>query len=112
MHNMKVILAAFIFTFTWLNFAKANHSEETAISISAEQAVNIIRVKVNGLVCAFCVRNIEKSFCKNEAVEAVDISLDDKIVTITLKEGKNLDDATITKIITGSGYNVAEIMRN
>lgn len=66
---------------------------------------------VNGLVCDFCARALEKTFGKKDEVENIDVDLDKKIVTINFKEGQNLDDETITKLITDSGYAVTGIRR-
>jgi copper chaperone CopZ len=68
-----------------------------------------IHVGVDGLVCAFCVKGIENSFKKQDAVKDVKVGLDEKLVTITTKEGKTMDDATIKKIITDAGYTTTTI---
>lgn len=70
-----------------------------------------VHVSVNGLVCDFCARALEKVFGKQEAVKAIDVNLDDKIITVNFVDGKTLDDETITKLITDSGYNVEGIHR-
>lgn len=78
---------------------------------SAYAANTEIKVKVKGLVCAFCARNIEKSFLKNPAVEKVKADLDTKIVTIDLKEGQEISDEIIKETITDAGYNTVKIER-
>ncbi len=80
--------------------AYANHPGGTA------------RVGVNGLVCDFCARALEKVFGKEDAVESIKVDLGTKVVTIHFNEGKNLDDETITKFVTDSGYNVESISRD
>jgi len=68
-----------------------------------------VYVDVNGLVCDFCARSLEKVFGKQEAVESIEVDLDKKIVTIHFNEGLSLDDETIRELITDSGYNVRAI---
>lgn len=68
-----------------------------------------IYVDVNGLVCDFCARALEKVFGKEEAVDNIHVDLDTKVITIHFKEGKNLDDEAITGLIQDSGYNVEKI---
>jgi copper chaperone CopZ len=68
-----------------------------------------IHVGVDGLVCAFCAKGIENSFIKQPAVKAVKVDLDEKLVTITTKEGKTMDDATIKQVITDAGYTSTNI---
>lgn len=64
---------------------------------------------VNGLVCDFCARALEKVFGKKEAVDNIKVDLDTKVITIHFNEGQSLDEETITKLITDSGYNVQAI---
>lgn len=64
---------------------------------------------VNGLVCDFCARALEKVFGKQEAVDSINVDLDEKVITIHFNEGQSLNDETITRLITDSGYNVREI---
>lgn len=68
-------------------------------------------VSVNGLVCDFCARALEKVFGKEEAVKAIDVNLDTKIITINFNEGQSLSDERITQLITDAGYNVEGIHR-
>jgi copper chaperone CopZ len=70
-----------------------------------------ITVKVNGLVCDFCARSLEKVFYKKDGVYGVDVDLDKGEVEIDVTESMKLSDAEITKLITDSGYNVTEIIR-
>lgn len=71
----------------------------------------ILYISVNGLVCDFCARSIEKLFSRKDSVEDIQINLEKMLITIHLKQGKHLDDKTISKLIVDSGYNVREIKR-
>ena len=79
--------------------------------ISQAAYAETITTSVNGLVCAFCAIGIEKTFRKQPAVEGIKVDLENKRVTIDTKPGQNLDDATITKLLTNSGYSVTGITR-
>ncbi len=72
---------------------------------------NKIEVEVNGLVCDFCARAIEKVFSKREEVSAINVDLDVGKVTIAMKGDKSIDDVKIKKLITDSGYSVVKINR-
>lgn len=72
---------------------------------------NLIKVNVSGLVCGFCVAGIEKTFKKLTEVDSVKVDLDNKLVTINTKSGKNIEDGKIKELITNSGYNVISIKR-
>lgn len=68
-----------------------------------------IRVKVDGLVCAFCVAGIEKSFKKTGMTDSVHVDLDSKLVTLKTKPKADLSDNKIRAIISKAGYKVTDI---
>lgn len=69
------------------------------------------KVTVNGMVCAFCAQGLEKSFGKVAAVEKINVDLDAMLVTLTIKNGQTLDDATIKKTIKDNGLDTVKIER-
>ncbi len=112
------LLTAFI-TFTAPAFANHeghSHSDMTEKDMQkniagVKSADHVITVQIDGLVCDFCARALEKVFGKRQEVSGIDVNLNTKIVTIGLKKGTDIDDATITKLITDAGYNVVKINR-
>lgn len=120
---MRKLALAFTVIVMGLSFStqasamEMDHSEEhnhpdTAIEAVEKGKTNItgdVHVNVNGLVCDFCARALEKVFGKQNAVNDIDVNLDTKIITIDFKDGQTLDDTTITQLITDSGYNVDSI---
>ena len=91
-----------IFTFTIFSLV---------VAWSSPSKASPVYVDVNGLVCDFCARALEKVFGRQEAVLDIDVNLDSKIITINFKEGQDLDDEIIQELITDSGYNVEDIRR-
>tara|TARA_B100001564_G_C20469467_1_gene591951 strand:+ start:363 stop:677 length:315 start_codon:yes stop_codon:yes gene_type:complete len=74
---------------------------------------NTILVEINGLVCDFCARALEKVFGKHESVSNIHVNLDSKIVTITFKHNHlAMNDQTIKELINDAGYDVKEIHRH
>ena len=71
----------------------------------------ILKISVNGLVCDFCARSIEKLFRKKESVKSINVDLENMLITIYLKKGKNINNTTVTQLIKDSGYDVTEINR-
>ncbi len=65
-----------------------------------------VEVGVKGMVCSFCARGIEKKFSAEPAVEKVRVDLKNKIVSLNLKPGQDLDEETIRDIIRQSGLAV------
>lgn len=72
---------------------------------------DLIVIKVNGLVCDFCARALEKVFGKNKDVKGINVDLDKGVIEIEMVAGKSIDDKTLNKSITDSGYNLVEINR-
>ena len=70
-----------------------------------------ILIEVNGLVCDFCARALEKVFYKQAGVDGVDVNLDTHIVTLETTDKADLSDETLKKLVTDSGYNLVNIKR-
>jgi len=80
-------------------------------AFAENQNATEIQVKLAGLVCDFCARAIEKTFSKQGEVAQTSIDLTTKQLTLRLKPGANLDNATIETLVKNAGYNVIEIKR-
>ncbi len=81
------------------------------VMLSGAANAETIKATVNGLVCSFCATGIEKTFKAQAAVEGVKVDLDHQLVTVNTKAGQDMDDATVTKLLTDSGYTVTNITR-
>lgn len=92
----KVLLAAALFYFS---------AQSTVF------AGEVINVKVHGLVCDFCAQAIGIVLKRDPAVSGSNINLNSKIVTINLKNGRDLPNARINQLISSAGYNVVQINR-
>lgn len=95
-----------------------DHSNETlSTSLSDSKQIkkadckNIVNIKVNGLVCDFCARAVEKVFSKKEEVSAINVDLDNGKITIAMKDNKSINDEDLTKLIKDSGYDLVKIDR-
>jgi copper chaperone CopZ len=71
----------------------------------------VIHVGVDGMVCDICAQSLIKIFKQEQGVDKIDISLEKKLMTITLKSGATLSDEAIRKHIDYAGYKVANIHR-
>lgn len=66
-------------------------------------------VGVNGLVCDFCARALEKTFNKHDGVLGIEVSLEDKLITLIFEDDKVMSDEMITKLVEDAGYNVESV---
>lgn len=81
------------------------------LSITQSWAASTIKMQVDGLVCAFCGSAIEKKLRTNAATADVLVSLEHKIVALSLKHGQDISDDTLRSQITDAGYVVKHIER-
>ena len=81
------------------------------IFMAAAAYAETIDIKVNGLVCDFCARTIEKTFMRTGEVEDIEVDLGKGYVKVTTKPGAEISDEKITELITDAGYNVKGITR-
>lgn len=70
-----------------------------------------VGVEVLGVVCDFCATAMNRTFSRRDEVAAVYVDLDTKTMSLVLKEGQNLDDATIGDLVERAGYKVSTITR-
>jgi len=82
------------------------------LALSSQAKAQDIVAHVEGMVCDFCARGLEKTFGKINEVEAVAVSLEQGTVTIDMKEGYTIPDATITKLIQDNGVTTTKIERS
>jgi copper chaperone CopZ len=73
-------------------------------SLPAFSAGTKITMVVEGMSCASCAASIEKELRKHPEVDAVEISVRKKKVTVAFKEGKSLAAQEIQKDIEVAGY--------
>jgi copper chaperone CopZ len=81
------------------------------LSLAPIASAGTIEMEVNGLVCGFCAQGIEKTLKGLPATEAVLVSLEHRLVAVKLKEGADIEDATLRKALKDSGYTVVGIRR-
>lgn len=100
-----------------MDHSKMDHSGHEDMAPAGEakplnaECADTVNVKVDGLVCDFCARALEKVFGKRDDVEGIRVDLDNGNVAVAMKPGQTIDDATLTELITDSGYNVRSIER-
>ena len=80
--------------------------------IAAALQAKTITINVDGLVCAFCAQGIEKKMKAQSATDKVFVSLEKKVVAVSLKDGQDITDDKLKSEITDAGYVVKGISRS
>lgn len=110
-----ICLSIFVTLPAWAEHPKHTHDDisakETVATLEAAACENIINIKVNGLVCDFCARALEKVFGKRENVAGINVDLNNSNVRVVMKPGETINNNTLTQLIKDSGYNVTSIDR-
>ena len=101
MKFLRIFMILVLFNFVFNKGVKSKNKNDD----------NIVYVSVNGLVCDFCARSIEKMFEKKEAVSRILVDLENMLITIFLRDNQKLNDETIIELIKDSGYDVTEVKR-
>ena len=97
----KFLIIFFILTFIHIFQIKSQNKIKT----------EILNISVEGLICDFCARSIEKLFKKENSVEEIDVNLEKMLIIIRLKNGETLNNEKVIRLINDSGYDVQEINR-
>ncbi len=71
--------------------------------------VQIAIISVNGMVCDFCARGIEKTFKKDKSVQKIDVDLDRGKVLVAYRRAEDIDFEDIKKKILANGQNATGI---
>lgn len=80
-----------------------------ALTFSANVfAASSIKAEVNGMVCAFCAKGIEKKLKSLPQAQDVFVDLKEHIVVLELKEGQSVPMDEFRKIIKDAGYDVSK----
>jgi periplasmic mercuric ion binding protein len=82
------------------------------LSFSLPAAADVIKLQVDGLVCAFCGAAVEQKLRGNTATEDVLVSLEHKLVAVSLKSGQDISDDTLKAQVNDAGYEVKSIQRS
>jgi copper chaperone CopZ len=83
------------------------------MSFSAFAASTSATVKIKGVMCSACSKNIQSELSKNEAVASANVDKKKGIVSIAFKEGKDMSDDQIKTLIQAAGdeFTVGKITR-
>ena len=92
---------------------KSFHAIAIALALGAAgtTCAATIEMDVNGLVCAFCAQGIEKKLRAFPATSDVLVSLEERLVAVSTKDGEDIPDDELRRALTDAGYTVNGIRR-
>ncbi len=80
-------------------------------SASAQMATQTYRLHVDGLACPFCAYGIEKQLGRIDGVETIDIDIGAGAITLTVTDGKTLDESTARRAVEAAGFSLRDFER-
>lgn len=102
---MKKILLIIAVTMTITAPVLAHHNEQH------NGPFKTIIVSIEGMVCDFCARSLEKIFYQKENVQGVIVNLDNETMTLEIDEGTDVPNEEINKLVYYAGYKTSGIKR-
>ncbi len=72
-------------------------------------AVTSIKAEVNGMVCAFCAKGIEKKLKAMPEGKESFVDLKSRVAVLELKDGQDVSLDKFTKVIKDAGYSVSKV---
>ena len=99
---MKLFLLFITITF----FTLMDYKETSSQNKIEDQ---ILRISVNGLVCDFCARGIEKTFKKDVGYLNIDVDLSLGKVLIAYDMSVLIDKSDVEKKILSNGQNLVDM---
>jgi len=72
----------------------------------AAEAVQSLKLQVNGMVCSFCAQGIEKRLQALPDAGPIFIDLRNKVVAVEPRAGRSLDAARVASEVREAGYEV------
>jgi mercuric ion binding protein len=72
-------------------------------------ATTSIKAEVNGMVCAFCAKGIEKKLNAMQEGKGAFVDLKSRVVVMELKDGQDIPVEKFTQVIKNAGYAVTKV---
>jgi len=82
-----------------------------SLNLATASASEMITVHVNGMVCSFCARGIEKKFSALAEIKDIKVDLTSKTVSLITHDNQTVQDLKIKTLMTEAGYHVTSIER-
>jgi cation transport ATPase len=71
-------------------------------------AATSIKAEVNGMVCAFCAKGIEKKLNAMPEGKGAFVDLKNRVVVMELKDGQDVSVEKFTQVIKDAGYTLSK----
>ncbi len=83
----------------------------TALLFATPAFADVITIKIDGMVCAYCANGIEQLFYEQDEVKNVKVDVDHGRAIITTNGNADLSDARIQALVSEAGYDAGTISR-
>ncbi|MDC0442692.1 heavy-metal-associated domain-containing protein [Gammaproteobacteria bacterium] len=77
--------------------------------VEGQKNLQVAVISVNGMVCDFCARGIERTFKKDKSVQKIDVDLSRGKVLVMFTQSANVDFEDIKQKILSNGQNATDL---
>ncbi|MBL6702610.1 MAG: heavy-metal-associated domain-containing protein [SAR86 cluster bacterium] len=77
--------------------------------VEGKKNLQVAVISVNGMVCDFCARGIERTFKKDKAVQKIDVDLTKGKVLVMYTQSAKVNFEDIKQKILSNGQNVTDL---
>ena len=74
------------------------------------QQQKVKKIKVHGMACPMCQSKAEKKFKEISAIDEVDVDMEKMLISLKLKNGKDLSDDKIKPIVNSLGLTFVKVI--
>ncbi len=68
----------------------------------------VYKLRVDGLACPFCAYGVEKTISGLEGVDRLEIDIDAGVISVTMAEGFELDEASAKNAVADAGFSLRD----
>lgn len=91
--------------------AFAQEASRPVAEQAAPGARTRIVMKVDGLACPFCAYGLEKKLRALDAVDSIEVKLNEGVVFVDLKPGGAVSEEVLDRVVKEAGFVLREIRR-
>ena len=83
--------------------------------VSANPSIDqleVIKIKIDGMVCEACSADLTKVFTASESVTDIKVDLSTQTLSVSTSDSTKVSDELIKKLVTENGFKLVEINRH
>ncbi len=105
MKNPKLVLSLIFLTLTLFGATLYAGDDDTK-KLKGDN----IQIEVDGISCPFCAYGLEKKLKALDSIDQLDIDLNEGLIKITLKKGKEISQKDVKEKVAEAGFTLRKLI--